>query len=301
VVNFTPTGESVIVKSKPVAVWALDLSSDRIEVTDNKKLQEVLNRVCGTAFVKRLTLSGLPISGSALFGREVRKLPVIKQLRRSVELLDLSRTDCTATLFRLLPDFSNLRRLVCDECPKLHLLNVEKHEKLEEVSILGSNVMPQALVTFLKTFPALNRLDCTINLSDMVPLGLMHRHGLKHPVVTLCYGHVTTASKEEFLPLFTLAVRLQKLDGVWKAFLLDVEKKPILGDGQMWMHKQCRQFFQSPKEECPACQVKAVQEDFQYVDLLLDSSLDLDRDFALLPERAPYDLVRRSQFIFNGK
>ncbi len=286
---FTPNGEVVVLAGNKKAELGSVTLSNRQEITDNEKLAKVLKAVCKNRIIVELSLCNLPISGSSLFG---------KWDKSYVRVLNLSGTEISATIFKMLKYFPDLQELICNDCPRLYLENLARHEKVQEISILGSQVLPGTIRNMLRELPQLQKLNCTINLNDQVPIGLMHRHGLIHPVVTVPYGYISAgeAKTKDFISLHQLSVRLQKVDKCWKVFLLDVNRRPIKGDGRVFMHKECREFFPARVDVCPSCTTRTPPESYQEVELQLDSSLDLDNDFDLLMPSCPYDLIRRSQF-----
>ncbi len=286
---FKSTGEHVVLPgNKRLAVGSLDLQGCK-EITDNEQLKKVIRVVSKQYVLSAVSVIGLPVSAQGLFG---------KWEKGYVTRLDLSRSQASKQIFLQLDQFPALETIVCDSCPNLQLKNLGQHEKLRCISIIGSAVHPSAIPLMTKRFPSLVTIDYTVDLHDQVPIGLMHRHGLIHPVVSLPYGHVSAyvPANRNYIPLHTLTVRVQKVEKTWQVFILDGSRMPITGDGHVFLHKNCNQFFQNQLEDCPCCKQNAPADSYQSVELQLDSSLDFTRDFDMLPASCPYDLIRRSQF-----
>lgn len=294
-VNYWNLLSTIIEKGKNIDVGALDYSKHpelKEKATANARFQGLLQEFFhqgGRRRIESLNLSGLAVSGGALFG------PDCGRLSRNLKVLNLSATQSSSTFFKMLASFPKLERLFCERCPNMNIGEIVPHQNIKFISIRQTNVLPSCIRTILKAFPKLERLDCTINLNDQVPLGLRHRHGLKRAVISLDTDMVSSgdANVKKRIALFTLDVTLRKTGETWNAFLLDAKQNPIT-DELVYFHESCRQFFTATN--CGSCNAKDVKSDFHQIHLQLDSSVDFERDFELLPPNCPYDLVRRSAF-----
>jgi hypothetical protein len=292
-INLTPL-ETVVAKGGNYAVYKAHITSK-----DNKQLQRLLDKAFAQGRVRlaEISLQGCPVSWRALDSANCRD-----QLAAGLKVIDLSRSNCSGQAFEYLNAFPLLERLSFDWCTEMKISGVIPHPSIKELSILGVEVLPDTLRQILRNFPSLVRLDCTINMNDQVPIGLMHRHGLIRPRVTFPNGLIasegvicTNGMRE--VALHDLHVTIRKTKETWQVFLLDATKKLIQNDGEVFFHEKCRQFFVTSVKKCHTCG----SDDFHPVSLQLDSSLDLHKDFDLLPESCPYDLVRRSSIMYHEK
>ncbi len=258
----------------------------------NASLQSLLNREKEP--VGELILRDSSVTGSALFGNQCLSVPGVVALRKSLRVLDLSGTQCSSTLFCHLSDFPKLQQLFVERCSEMKLVRVDGHKKIQAISLLGTVAMPEAIKSILTNCPKLKQLDCTIDLSDVVPIGFKNRHALIRPKVqfpggTIVADNVLGPQGASFEYFGSLDVRIQKIEGVWSVFLLDAHREPITDKSTVYIHTGCNRFVAS--KDC-SCNIPGK---LFHVTLPLDSSLDLAKDFDLLPPKCWYDHIRRSE------
>lgn len=222
--------------------------------TANKRLKRALKKIDQKIDV--LIVRHTAASGSAIMGEE--KFKALENLR----VVDFSTTNASLTAIDNLTKFAHLKMAFFDNCPRVILTDSypKAHQTLTTLSLLGTRVFPGVAKHILNTFPCLEQLSYTINKYDQKFLGL-------------------TPSKE-LDQVQELSVRIRKIEGIWKALPLDAENREIKEGQTLWIHNN--KLYTTP-QMCAQTIIARVTPD-----------IDMNRDFELLPARAPYPILDRS-------
>ncbi|MCE5294658.1 MAG: hypothetical protein LLF94_08610 [Chlamydiales bacterium] len=142
------------------------------KTTANQTLQEILLKTWESEkkVFTQLYVANTQVSGSALC-LFTNTTEVLKKPLRKLQVLDLSNTNASTTMFHNLHQFPNLETVVLNNCKNMDLdgLPVENKKvslpkKLQTLSIVGTKISSICLDQILKHIPSLQTLHCTLDL-----------------------------------------------------------------------------------------------------------------------------------------
>lgn len=273
--------------------------------TANRKLNAIVKGIFTTPrrHIDTLILRSKAVSGSALlgFGEQVPKH--ILKLREGLRVLDFSETRASATAIHLLSEFPKLEVAHFNNCPNVILKNIVPHQNIKTLSLLGTRILPGCVLSILASFPKLETLDYTVNLSDQVPIGFEDAQNIHHPSLTVPCGHfhqdrvkhTCKAENERDIFLSEIPVRIRKIEGIWQVFVLDAFLQPIESGKPIYLHESCKRFYSQVRSEetlCSHCH-KPIEEGLHPVFATLNTAYN-PADFIRLEPRSYYEIVQRA-------
>lgn len=199
--------------------------------------------------IDKLSLAQSFASGEAIFGdREI--IPQwLQRLRVDLKILDMSRSQASATSFLYLNQYPNLREVSFDFCPNMNLVaHVPPHRKIRKVSLLGSTVSLDVLKCILSEFPKLEELSFTVKFPEAL-----------RPKVNIPCGCFRTKNERDFCShaslsqdVLELSVRIEKIHHKKRITVFD-EETQALQDGKVSFKDG--KFYAEPAEDRSVCAV----------------------------------------------
>lgn len=277
------------------------------EVTDNASLRNMLTRIYSALhrqlwgrkiYIETLLVPGRNVSGASIMDLEVNN--PLRRTRNELKELDFSHTPCSNNALLSLDIFPNLERASFDGCKKVELFSLPKPAQVRFLSLLDTKVSACSLKAMLTSFPRLESLRVTLYPTMHYPLGLSNWAAHSRPQVDARGGHLKVMKDSPTFPLRRLNVEFYKVDDVWHVVPLDAERVRLIPNSECYIHTRCSQLHSKvpANSHCVTCNGVANEDNLLPFHQELDSTLDMEKAFAMLPQRpaptCPWEIIERA-------